>query len=61
MHALNRASSIFVDGKQKEKVLPLKPINFRNIPTDEQVPKILDEFMDVFEKECLEKGNGSNP
>ena len=59
MHALNRASSIFVDGKQKETVLPLKPISFRNIPPEDQIPKILDEFMDDFEKDCLEKGNGN--
>ena len=57
MHALNRASSIFAS---KEKTSEsLKQISFRNVEPDEQVPRILDEFMDDFEKECLEKNNGN--
>jgi len=61
MSALNRANSIFVSEKKDNKtnLKPLKQINFRNISPEEQVPKILDEFMDDFEKECLEKNNGN--
>ena len=61
MHALNRANSIFISEEKTIKSNPdsLKQINFRNVTSDEQVPRILDEFMDDFEKECLEKNNGN--
>jgi len=59
MHALNRASPIFVVEKQAEKINPPKQISFRNIAPEDQVPKILDEFMDDFEKEVLARGNGN--
>lgn len=61
MHALNRASSIFTS-KEKTSELkpePLKQISFRNVKPEEQIPRILDEFMDDFEKECLDKNNGN--
>ncbi len=63
MHALNRANSIFNSEKQSKSNLDsTKQISFRNISPDEQIPRILDEFMDDFEKECLakEKGNAKN-
>jgi hypothetical protein len=61
MHALNRANSIFVSEDKNTKLNPdsLKQISFRSVKSDEQVPRILDEFMDDFEKECLEKNNGN--
>ena len=61
MHALNRANSIFVSKEKNTKLNPelLKQISFRNVNHDEQIPRILDEFMDDFEKECLEKNNGN--
>ena len=58
LHALNRASPIFANKKPNENDA-MKQISFRNISTQDQVPKILDEFMDDFEKECLEDQNGS--
>jgi hypothetical protein len=61
MSALNRASSIFISKTNDESsnLESVRTINFRNIGTEEQIPKILDEFMNVFEKECLEKNNGN--
>ena len=60
MHALNRANSIFNSDKQNQtNPESIKQISFRNVSSEEQVPRILDEFMDDFEKECLEKDNDS--
>jgi len=61
MHALNRANSIFVSGGKTTELKPelIKQISFRSVSSDEQVPRILDEFMDDFEIECLEKNNGN--
>jgi hypothetical protein len=61
MHALNRANSIFISKEKTSESNPelTKQISFRNVQPDEQIPRILDEFMDDFEKECLEKSNGS--
>lgn len=59
MHALNRASPIFVKEKLKENTETKKQISFRNISPEDQVPKILDEFMNDFEKEVLERANGN--
>jgi hypothetical protein len=36
-----------------------KIINFRNIEHDEQIPRILDEFANNFETQCLEKNGAS--
>lgn len=58
LRALNRASPIFKNKNLTENNV-IKQISFRNIPPQDQIPKILDEFMDAFEKECLEEGNGS--
>jgi hypothetical protein len=61
MHALNRANSIFASDEENKKLNleNLKQINFRTVKPDEQVPRILDEFMDDFENECLKKNNGN--
>jgi hypothetical protein len=60
IHALNRARSLFYSEKQNLVIdSSTKQINFRNIKPEEQIQRILDEFMDDFEKECLEKNNGS--
>ncbi len=61
MHALHRANSIFISAEKNTKSNPesIKQISFRSVKSDEQVPRILDEFMDDFEKECLEKNNGN--
>ncbi len=37
----------------------IKEISFRNIPFDEQIPKILEEFIDSFEEQCLQRGNNT--
>jgi len=61
MHALNRARSLFYSDQQNIDIdsSSIKQINFRNIKPEEQIQKILDEFMDDFEKQCLGKNNGS--
>jgi hypothetical protein len=61
MHALNRARSLFYSDQQNLDIdsSSIKQINFRNIKPEEQIQKILDEFMDDFEKQCLGKNNGS--
>ena len=61
LRALNRAGAIFVSptDNQPSNIISGKQISFRSIPSDEQVPKILDEFIDTFEKECLEQNNGN--
>lgn len=61
VHALNRARSLFFSEKQNLEIAAssTKQINFRNIKSEEQIHRILDEFMDDFEKQCLEKNNGS--
>jgi hypothetical protein len=59
--ALNRARSIFIlkTTDQSPNINSSRLINFRNIGPEEQIPKILDEFMDTYEQECLEKNNGN--
>ena len=61
MHALNRANSIFTSGEKITESKPesIKQISFRSVSSYEQVPRILDDFMDDFETECLEKNNGN--
>lgn len=58
--ALKQANSLFVsenqNNEQTTKSNPL--ISFRNIEQAEQIPKILEEFMNDFENQCLEK-NGA--
>ncbi len=51
--ALHQAKSIF------PAETSIKEISFRNIPFDEQIPKILEEFIDSFEKQCLQRGNNT--
>jgi len=61
MHALNGAKPLFYSDQQKLEINSslIKQINFRNIGPEEQIQKILDEFMNDFENQCLEKNNGS--
>jgi len=51
--ALHQAKSIF------PAETSIKEISFRNIPFDEQIPKILEEFIDSFEEQCLQRGNNT--
>ena len=51
--ALHQAKSIF------PAETSTKEISFRNIPFDEQIPKILEEFIDLFEEQCLQRGNNT--
>lgn len=55
--ALKQANSLFAsEGNQNnEKTL----ISFRRIVPEEQIPKILEEFMNDFESQCLEKNGAS--
>ncbi len=56
--ALKLAKSLF-ELKDNSKIEPLPPlISFRSIEQTEQIPKILDEFMNDFEIQCLQK-NGA--
>ena len=60
--ALKLTNSLFSskDNLNDEKIIiPNKLISFRNIPQTEQIPKILDEFANNFEIQCLEKNGAS--
>ncbi|MGI0056628.1 MAG: hypothetical protein ACREAK_04550 [Nitrosarchaeum sp.] len=59
--ALKQASPLFVseDNQKNEIIKSNKIISFRNIEQSEQIPKILEEFMNDFEIECLEKNRAS--
>ena len=60
--ALKQASPLFVlEDNQKNEIITKsnKIISFRNIEQSEQIPKILEEFMNDFEIECLEKNRAS--
>jgi DNA-binding TFAR19-related protein (PDSD5 family) len=61
LHALNQAKPLFYSDHQNPDFnsSSIKLINFRNIGPEEQIQKILDEFMDDFENQCLEKNIGS--
>ena len=37
----------------------IKQISFRNISAEEQIPKILEYFIDSFEEQCLQRGNNT--
>ena len=43
----------------KQSLTPIKLISFRNIEQTEHIPKILDEFANNFEAQCLEKNGAS--
>ncbi len=51
--ALHQAKSIF------PAETSIKEISFRNIPFDEQIPKILEEFIDSFEEQCLQRDSNT--
>ena len=60
--ALKQANSLFVskDNQDNEKTTKSNTmISFRNIEQAEQIPKILEEFMNDFEIQCLEKNGVS--
>ena len=59
--ALKQANPLFVseDSQKNEIIKTNKVISFRNIEQSEQIPKILEEFMNDFEIECLEKNRTS--
>ncbi|MEK6930009.1 MAG: hypothetical protein AABZ42_05010 [Thermoproteota archaeon] len=60
--ALKQANSLFVskDNQDNEKTTKSNTmISFRNIEPTEQIPKILEEFMNDFEIQCLEKNGAS--
>ena len=60
--ALKQANSLFVskDNQNNEKTIKSNTmISFRNIEPTEQIPKILEEFMNDFEIQCLEKNGAS--
>lgn len=60
-HALNRAMELFPEAKQniEKNSESIEKISFRNIPQEEQIPKILEEFMNDFQEQCLAKNNAS--
>lgn len=56
--ALKQANSLFTsEDNQKNEII--KIISFRNIEQTEQIPKILEEFMNDFESQCLVKNGAS--
>lgn len=60
--ALKQANPLFVskDNQNNEKTIKSNTmISFRNIEPTEQIPKILEEFMNDFEIQCLEKNGAS--
>lgn len=60
--ALKQAKALFVseDNQNNEETAKSNTfISFRNIEQTEQVPKILEEFMNDFETQCLEKNGAS--
>lgn len=56
--ALKLANSLFSSTNNLDNT-KRKIINFRNIEQDEQIPRILDEFANNFETQCLEKNGAS--
>lgn len=56
--ALKLANPLFVSTTNLDNTQH-KVINFRNIEQVEQIPKILDEFANNFETQCLEKNGAS--
>jgi len=54
MGALHQAKPIFA-----HENFEIKLISFRNIAPNEQIPKILEEFMDSFEVQYLQKNNAT--
>lgn len=59
--ALKQANSLFVSKNQNNEITTQSNpmISFRNIDQTEQIPKILEEFMNDFENQCLEKNGAS--
>ncbi len=59
--ALKQANSLFVSENQNNEITTQSNpmISFRNIDQTEQIPKILEEFMNDFENQCLEKNGAS--
>ena len=58
LSALKLASPLFESATNPDNEKSDKMINFRNIEQSEQIPKILDEFTNNFETQCLEN-NGA--
>jgi hypothetical protein len=56
--ALKLANPLFASTSNSDNTKP-KVINFRNIEQEDQIPKILDEFANNFEIQCLEKNGAS--
>lgn len=57
--ALKQASSLFTSEDNQNNEKTNKIISFRNIEQAEQIPKILEEFMNDFENQCLGKNGAS--
>ena len=60
--ALKQANPLFVSENNQDNEKTTKSntmISFRNIEQIEQIPKILEEFMNDFEIQCLEKNGAS--
>lgn len=60
--ALKLANPLFVsedNSNDNQSLTPIKLISFRNIEQTEHIPKILDEFANNFETQCLEKNGAS--
>jgi hypothetical protein len=56
--ALKLANPLFASTSNSDNTKH-KVINFRNIEQEDQIPKILDEFANNFEIQCLEKNGAS--
>lgn len=59
--ALKQANPLFVSENQNNEITTQSNsmISFRNIDQTEQIPKILEEFMNDFENQCLKKNGAS--
>ncbi len=56
--ALKLANPLFTSTTNSDNI-EHKTINFRNVEQTEQIPRILDEFANNFETQCLEKNGAS--
>ena len=55
--ALKQASPLFASANSEDTKDKL--VNFRNIEQDQQIPRIIDEFANNFEIQCLQKNGAS--
>ena len=53
--ALKQANKLFTSDNRYSETVKLNTINFRNVEQEDQIPKILEEFVNSFEIECTKQ------